>query len=72
MSPRDSSFSPIFNIFIFKAIVNFIFNKYGKSGDSELHNMSEAAWIPPKEQQRKRNEDRVAGLKDASLLGNTN
>ena len=41
-------------------------------GDSELHNMSEAAWIPPKEQQRKRNEDRVAGLKDASLLGNTN
>ena len=42
MSPRDSSFSPIFNIFIFKAIVNFIFNKYGKSGDSELHNMFEA------------------------------
>ena len=41
-------------------------------GDSQLHNMSEAAWILPKEQQRKRNEDRVAGLKDASLLGNTN
>jgi hypothetical protein len=35
-----------------------------------LHNITEAAWVPPKEQTRKRNEDNVASMKASLEKGN--